>query len=59
MSNYQKGINAEVENYIDTLLDTWQCCDWGVSAHDFFNEWVKQFGELCNKLINSLEETEV
>ena len=59
MSDYQKAINAEIENYISTLLDTWQCCDWEVSVRDFFNEWTKQFSELCNQLINELEETEV
>lgn len=58
MKEYQKCINAEVENYVSTLLDTWQCCDWGVPVRDFFNEWIKQFGELCNKLTNELEEYE-
>ena len=55
MNEYQKAIHAEVSNYVETLLDTWQCQDWDVSVREFFNEWVKQFSEFCNELANELE----
>ena len=58
MKDYQKAINAEVGNYVETLLDTWQCCDWETSVREFFNDWAKQFNEMCNKLANELEEAE-
>lgn len=58
MNEYQKAIQAEVSNYVETLLDTWQCQDWEVSAREFFNEWAKQFNKFCDELANELEEAE-
>lgn len=59
MSNYKEEINAEVDNYIGTLLDTWQCKNWEVTVREFFDEWAKQFKDLCNELVDSLEREEL
>ena len=48
-------IEAMTEQYTDTFLDAYQCCNWGIKAQKFAELLIKQFSNEVMKMARELD----